>query len=165
MPAYLALRLPSPSAIIAVTRVLRLTPSRRARAARREWSDFGTRYRHCPLEVEVLPGFGIGSLNSFIVSNADFSASRPLAMASSGVSPSEMHPGTSGNSIGYPPPSSVASGRMANGESSSSESSLRLPCFDGITGGTTIARGNRPTLAAWRVATPKPRAWQPAEIS
>src|ERR1035441_8058258 len=38
-----ALRLPSPSAIIAVTRVLRLTPSCSARVTRRECSDLGER--------------------------------------------------------------------------------------------------------------------------
>jgi hypothetical protein len=42
-------------------------------------------------------------------------ASRPLTIACSGVSPSEWHPGRSGYSIKYPPPSSDESGRIVNG--------------------------------------------------
>jgi hypothetical protein len=47
---------------------------------------------NCPLAAANAPGFGIGSLNSSFVSRTLFNASRPFAIASSGVEPSEMHP-------------------------------------------------------------------------
>src|SRR5271157_995469 len=95
----LALRLPRPSAIIAVTSVFRLTPSCSARLVRRACTVLGTRSLNCPLATAEEPGFGMGSPNSFIVSRQHFSASRPFTIASSTVAPSDMHKGTSGNSI------------------------------------------------------------------
>src|ERR1017187_1891784 len=96
-PSRAALRLPSPSAIMAVTRVLRLTPSCSARVTRRECSDLGTRCLHCPLAER--PGFGTLSPYFRQLARYDFTASRPFASASSAVSPSEMQPGRSGYSI------------------------------------------------------------------
>src|ERR1035437_3999933 len=116
LPPRAALRLPRPSAIIAVTRVLRLTPSCSARVTRCECSDFGTRCLHCPLAER--PGFGTLSPYFRQLARYDFTASRPFATASSGVSPSVMQPGRSGYSIRYPVPSSSESGRMMKGSSS-----------------------------------------------
>ena len=109
---YEALRLPSPSAIIAVTSVFKLTPSWRALAARRAWRLRGTRCRHCPLAAL---GLGMGSPCLAQLKRSALTASQPCSKASSGVSPSEMHPGRSGYSMANPPPSAAERGRMVNG--------------------------------------------------
>ena len=61
-------RLPSPSAIMAVTRVLTLTPSALARAVNRACRLFGNCCLHCPLAPDVVPGRSAGLPNSLSVS-------------------------------------------------------------------------------------------------
>jgi hypothetical protein len=70
-----ARRLPSPSAIMAVTRVLRLTPSCLALATKRACRLRGTRCRHWPL---ASLGFGIGSPWLAQLSRYDFDGIVPI---------------------------------------------------------------------------------------
>src|SRR5713226_8289804 len=59
-------------------------------------------------------GFGTFRPDSRNTSRQSRRASLPLAIASPTVSPSDMHPGMSGYSTRYPPPSSAESGRTVN---------------------------------------------------
>src|SRR6266545_5312318 len=74
-------------------------------------------------------GFGSLRPDSRNTSRQSRSASLPFAIASAIVSPSDMHPGMSGYSTRYPPPSSADSGRTVNRYSSNSrfERALMIP--------------------------------------
>lgn len=80
-----------------------LTPSCLARAVSRACKLRGMRAINFPLGKS--PGRGISRPASSAALIHAETASRPLAMASSGVSPSDMQPGKSGKTISQPPPS------------------------------------------------------------
>jgi len=109
--------IPSPSDNMAMTSVLRLTPSRRARSTNRRCSDLGTRCCHLPLNASSLEmeGGGIGRPASLMAAIQHRTASVPFTTASSTVSPSDRQPGRSGYSTRNPPPSSSPRGRTVNG--------------------------------------------------
>src|SRR5690625_4321602 len=108
-------RRPKLSAKNEATREFMLTPSCRARSARRACIVRGTRTINFPLGNS--PAAGTVFPASCIAAIQASSASLPFAIACSGVSPSDMHPGKSGNEINHPPPSSLESGRIWNGYS------------------------------------------------
>src|ERR1035441_2395206 len=106
--------------------MFRLTPSRSAWATSRACRLLGIRTRNCPLDRAGGLGFGVGSPCFLQLSRYERTASRPFTTACSGVPPSEWHPGRSGYSIKYPPPSSADSGRMVNGYLSMLANSLMV---------------------------------------
>src|SRR5919109_5334825 len=81
-----------------------------------------------------MPGFGSLRPDSMNTSTQSRSASLPLAIASSIVSPSDMHPGISGYSTRYPPPSSRERRRTVNWYASRSRFVFALMLFN-LSGG------------------------------
>jgi uncharacterized heparinase superfamily protein len=110
--SVLSLR-PRLSARKAETKAFMLTPSCLARAVSRACKLRGMRAINFPLGNS--PGRGISRSSSLAALIQAETASRPLTMASSGVSPSDMQPGKSGKTINQPPPSSFSRGRSSKG--------------------------------------------------
>lgn len=90
---------PRPCAMNVSTRAFRETPSARARVASCACTVFGTRATNLPDATPPLFGAGTGSFLAFSAAMVALSASRPLSMASSTLSPSEMHSAKSGNEM------------------------------------------------------------------
>lgn len=93
---------PRLSAKTAEASAFMLTPSCLARATKRAWMLRGTRAINFPLGNS--PSCGISRPASRATVSHAATASRPLAIASSGVSPSDIQPGRSGKVISQPPP-------------------------------------------------------------